>query len=277
MARSRMIRPEFFDDEKLSECSVRARLLFIALWVNSDDYGVVKGNPKWLRAQAFPYDDVTSKDIQEDLESLERCHCILPFSVSDEKFYYIRNWNKYQKVNRPSKSSRNPEPPQEIFKENLGALTESSLSAQEVLTDETETETETEKTKRGEDTPPPSSEKKYVATIQTKDSSKPLNITEDQAGKWQQNLSFIDVKAELHGLEQWSRDGPQDKLWTKKGAFLACFNALKRKNQDALQRMKVHDPNFDPDDPDGSKKANRVYEKTMQEIMNRDPYQARSC
>jgi hypothetical protein len=71
-----MIRPEFFDDEKLSECSVNARLLFIALWVNSDDYGVVKGSPLWLKSQAYPYDDFTIENVKEWLAQLEKIKCI---------------------------------------------------------------------------------------------------------------------------------------------------------------------------------------------------------
>jgi len=140
MARSRMIRPEFFDDEKLSECSVSARLLFISMWVNSDDYGVVKGSPRWLKAQAFPYDEIPISVVEADLTSLQRIQCIIPYTHNGETYFYIRNWDKYQTVNRPSKL-RNPKPPADIS----SRLTEHSVSTHAPLTDETETETETEK------------------------------------------------------------------------------------------------------------------------------------
>jgi hypothetical protein len=55
MARTRMVKPEFWDDEKLAKVSRDARLLFIGLWSNSDDYGVVKGHPAWPKNRIFPY------------------------------------------------------------------------------------------------------------------------------------------------------------------------------------------------------------------------------
>jgi len=54
MPRIRTIKPEFFDDEKLAQTSRDARLAFIGLLVHSDDYGVVKENPRWLKARVFP-------------------------------------------------------------------------------------------------------------------------------------------------------------------------------------------------------------------------------
>lgn len=51
MARSRILKPEFWSDEKLALVSREARLTFAGLWTCSDDYGVTKGHPAWLKAQ----------------------------------------------------------------------------------------------------------------------------------------------------------------------------------------------------------------------------------
>ncbi len=52
MARTRMIKPEFWSDEKLAALSLQVRLIYIGLWNLSDDYGVVKGHPLcWLEAK----------------------------------------------------------------------------------------------------------------------------------------------------------------------------------------------------------------------------------
>jgi len=58
MARIRTIKPEFWDDEKLSLVSRDARLTFIGMWTFSDDYGVVKGASVWLKSKIFPYDNI---------------------------------------------------------------------------------------------------------------------------------------------------------------------------------------------------------------------------
>jgi hypothetical protein len=53
-----MIKPEFWSDEKLAALSLQARLIYIGLWNLSDDYGVVKGHPSWLKNSIYPYDDL---------------------------------------------------------------------------------------------------------------------------------------------------------------------------------------------------------------------------
>ena len=142
MARSRMIRPEFWDDEKLStQASMSARLIFIGLWNHSDDYGVVKGNPIWLKNHILPYNDslnahgvlsehsVSIETFYGWLLELEKIDCIIPFNVKDENYYYIRTFTTHQKINRPSKQ-RNPS-----FELTF---TERSVSPHDILTDETE-------------------------------------------------------------------------------------------------------------------------------------------
>jgi hypothetical protein len=134
MARSRMIKPEFWDDEKLATNTSRdARLTYIALWSHADDFGVVKGHPAWLRNKIFPYDDIELPQFRQWLEELESVHCILPFEAAGEKYYYIRTFLKHQTINRPSQQ-RNPSPP--------AGLVESPVSIHGALTDETEEETE---------------------------------------------------------------------------------------------------------------------------------------
>lgn len=139
MPRTRSIKPEFWSDEKLSQISMNARLLFIGMWTYSDDYGVVKGNIRWLKSMIFPYEEISIKKIETWIDELIKLQRILPFKHSGETYFFIPNFLKHQTINRPSKN-RNPEPPQNI----LAALNDDSLSTHALLTDETETETETE-------------------------------------------------------------------------------------------------------------------------------------
>jgi len=115
MARARMIRPEFWSDEKLASVSREARLTFAGLWGTSDDYGVTKGNAAWLKSQIFPYDDdIKISKFQEWLSELENLQRILPFTTDCEKYYYIPKFSEHQKVDKPSKT-RNPERPLDIL------------------------------------------------------------------------------------------------------------------------------------------------------------------
>lgn len=106
MARKRMIDPEFFLDESLCEVSAFARLLYIGLWsICDDNYATLPHRSKWIKAQVFPYDTV---NIDKLLTELEQIGVIIKFTVEEQEFWYIKNFFKYQKVDRPSKPKYPP-------------------------------------------------------------------------------------------------------------------------------------------------------------------------
>ena len=111
MARTRMIKPEFWDDEKLATVSRDARLLFVGLWSNSDDYGVVKGHPAWLKNRIFLYDEIPLDIFECWLAELAAIRVIVPFLHNGERYCHIRNFRRHQTINRPS-GARNPAPPE---------------------------------------------------------------------------------------------------------------------------------------------------------------------
>jgi hypothetical protein len=106
MARIRSIKPEFWTDEKLTECSLSARLLFIGTWNFADDKGNLQASAKRLKMQIFPADNI---DCQPLLDELIAHGLLTEYSVNDEKFLHIKNFAKHQVINRPSKTSI-PEP-----------------------------------------------------------------------------------------------------------------------------------------------------------------------
>ena len=144
MARSRILKPEFWSDEKLALVAREARLAFAGLWTCSDDYGVTKGHPAWLKSQIFPYDtDLTLAQFQQWLTDLERIGVIDAFTANGEAFFYIRNFSEHQKVDRPSKM-RNPPCPRAILARPSRVCREPLANDSRECSDETETETETE-------------------------------------------------------------------------------------------------------------------------------------
>ena len=84
-----MIKPEFWSDEKLALLSLQARLTYIGLWNLSDDYGVVKGHPAWLKNSIYPYDDIRLDEFGAWLSELIKIGRIVPFLADGEKFYAI--------------------------------------------------------------------------------------------------------------------------------------------------------------------------------------------
>lgn len=108
MARQRMIRPEFFDSDSLAECSVPARLAFIGLMVYADDHGNLKLSIGRLRSNIYD-DEYTDDEFLVMLAELERVDCIRLYKASGKAYITIVNFNVYQTINRPSKTTI-PEP-----------------------------------------------------------------------------------------------------------------------------------------------------------------------
>ena len=54
--RTRDIKPGFYLNEDLAECSCWARLIFPALWMLADREGRLEYPPKRIKAEILPYD-----------------------------------------------------------------------------------------------------------------------------------------------------------------------------------------------------------------------------
>lgn len=138
MARSRIVKPEFFDDEKLARVSRDCRLTFVGLWTLSDDYGIVKGHPIWLRNHIYPYDDISPDEFEMWINSLANEGFLKPLAYHNELFYLIKNFSKHQKVDHPSKARNIP------GSVDIDTLSRDFREDSRDFRVETETETETE-------------------------------------------------------------------------------------------------------------------------------------
>jgi hypothetical protein len=128
VARIRSIKPEFWSDEKLSECSLSARLLFIGLWTFADDEGRMEYAPARIRMQIFPCGSVTLLKVREFIRELTEHSLIRVYVVDGKEYLSIPNFTKHQKINRPT-PSKLPPPSGAITEDSVnppGALSESS-------------------------------------------------------------------------------------------------------------------------------------------------------
>jgi len=104
MARKRMIDPSFWTDEKLGECAVQERYLFMGLVSNADDEGYGRANPKLLKSSIFPYDDLRASDLEKWLSRLGGLNLVVLYTIKGQAYYYLPNFLKYQSINKPTKS-----------------------------------------------------------------------------------------------------------------------------------------------------------------------------
>lgn len=93
MSRTRNIKPGFFENETLAECSPLARLLFIALWCEADREGRLEDRPKRIKAKCLPYD---ACDADELLNELERAEFITRYEVVGSRYIQIDTFAKHQ-------------------------------------------------------------------------------------------------------------------------------------------------------------------------------------
>lgn len=100
MARIRTIKPDFWTDEKLTECSLSARLLFIGTWNFADDNGNLDRSSKQIKARVFPLDNLDCEPLIIELLSKE---LLIEYQHEERLYLHIQGFNKHQLINRPSK------------------------------------------------------------------------------------------------------------------------------------------------------------------------------
>ncbi|MCG7388784.1 hypothetical protein [Pantoea sp. ACRSB] len=107
MARSRNIKPGFFTNDELAECSPLARLLFAGLWTIADKEGRLDDRPKKIKALVLPFDNV---DCDECLKQLHDRQFINRYTVEGNAYIQISNWKKHQNPHCKEAPSEIPEP-----------------------------------------------------------------------------------------------------------------------------------------------------------------------
>ncbi len=75
MARSRLIKPEFFADEDLPRCSAHARLAFVGLWTLADRRGRLREVVPVIHGKLFPFEP--GLNVPALLDELEAARAVL--------------------------------------------------------------------------------------------------------------------------------------------------------------------------------------------------------
>lgn len=101
MARIRTVKPEYWTDRRVGECSTNARLLFIATWNFADDEGGLDRSAKQLKAQAFPYDNL---DCEPLVQELLNAGLLIEYEAGGQKYLHIKNFRKHQRIDKPQKA-----------------------------------------------------------------------------------------------------------------------------------------------------------------------------
>ena len=111
MARKRMISPEIWESQNFSQLSDLAKIVFISLFSHADDEGRGRADPTYIKSSTFPYDENRRvADIKFALSEIARSMSVQFYSVNGIEFYFMTSWERWQKIDKPSKSKFPPPP-----------------------------------------------------------------------------------------------------------------------------------------------------------------------
>ena len=109
MPRSRNIKPSLFKNELLGEADPLLTILFTGLWCLADRDGKMEDRPKRIRAEIFPYRELT--DFNGYLTQLEQLGFIVRYSVDGVAVIQVMNFTRHQSPHNTERASELPEMP----------------------------------------------------------------------------------------------------------------------------------------------------------------------
>lgn len=107
MARARNIKPGFYANEDLAECSVWARFIFPGLWMMADREGRLEYRPKKIKGELLRYDN---QDADPLLLELQAHGFILIYEAEGKEFIQIIKFSMHQNPHHREVDSVIPPP-----------------------------------------------------------------------------------------------------------------------------------------------------------------------
>jgi hypothetical protein len=125
LARIRTIKPEFWTNERVMECSANARLLFIGMWNFADDLGRLAFAPKTIKAQIFPSDDIGLDAVRGMVYELSKNGLLLVYEAAGKEYLQIVGW-QHQRIDKPQ-PGKCPAPTKGYSKSDPGMVATDSI------------------------------------------------------------------------------------------------------------------------------------------------------
>jgi hypothetical protein len=105
MARARNIKPGFYTNEDLAECSVWARYIFPGLWMMADREGRLEYRPKKIKGELLRFDEQAAEPL---LDELQRWGFIKIYEVEGRAYIQILTFHKHQNPHHRESESEIP-------------------------------------------------------------------------------------------------------------------------------------------------------------------------
>lgn len=136
MARMRSVKPEFWTDRKLARISRDARLLYIALWNQADEWARVHGDTRYVKGHCLPYDDDLSLTaVDRLLDELDDAGHVQRYEAEGDPYLFLPKLAKHQRLEPAKVPSRLPEPPKPGTRKSAPRANESARRSDEMRAD----------------------------------------------------------------------------------------------------------------------------------------------
>jgi hypothetical protein len=99
MSRIRSTHPGVWTDERFVSVSPFARLLFMGIWNECDDYGSFEWSPLKLKMRLLPADSVDAAALMAELEEAGSIRC---YEIDGKPYGAVRNFCQYQRPKKPT-------------------------------------------------------------------------------------------------------------------------------------------------------------------------------
>lgn len=230
MARIRTVKPELWTDEKIVECSIPARLLFIGMFNFADDNGNLVNSPKRIKMQIFPADVI---DCEPLIKELITQGVLTEYSMNDVSYLNIKGFNKHQKINRPSKTNIPKFEFSEHSVSNHGGLTDGKdpegKGKEEDITPNTQA-ADAACSDEAESFPAPQEATVHQLTGRYAFEGRVVRLNQRDYEAWGELYPLIDLNYELQKLDiEFAHEKP--KSW-----FITASQKLSYQNKQASQR-----------------------------------------
>lgn len=94
----RMIDSGMWANEHFGELPMMVRLLLIGIINHADDQGRIKGHVAFLRSRIFPYDDVSTEEIENGLVLIQENNTVQLYEIDGKRYIQLVNWWEYQSL-----------------------------------------------------------------------------------------------------------------------------------------------------------------------------------
>lgn len=101
---------------QFSNLSKDARLTYLGTITLGDDDGRLKGDPRFLKSQIWPYDEeLKSSDIKKLIEEIVTNKLLVKYTIDEEEYLYHPKWEKYQHIREDRRQNSRIPPPEFDF------------------------------------------------------------------------------------------------------------------------------------------------------------------